>query len=248
MPGNFGADSDILHAHEVFAELDDRRVLSDFIQHLGLRLSMENDGNSAALGEYLFGRQEHDGTLLSSFILAMAWAVASSPKGGHSQGHMAMQDCQGFLFPYGAPRPSALDLLETLQRDGKQVKDFSDILTVAPDDPILAHWCVRAGAQLRKAIRAATAFLDPSTIIIGGRLPVFVLELVVGAILAEPIAPPSRGLRIAPVRASSLGPLGGAIGAASLPLFSSLYVGARPDLGNPYLNGRSMPNAPDQVR
>ncbi len=239
MPGNFGSDTDLLAPHEVFSELDDAGVLADFVGRLGLPFHLENDGTSAALGERVFGRQKGDGH--SPYLIHLGHGVGGGVivDGAPFTGAHGNAGLPGFLYPYGAPRPSGLDLLDGLRAQGHAIADFRDLDTFAPDHPDLVAWCARAGAQLRLAVQAASAFLDPSVIVVGGRLPVFILDRLVSVIRAEPIPAPSRGLRVAPVRASRLGPAGGAIGAACLPLFRSLFADPRTDFGSPYQNGRT---------
>lgn len=239
MAGNFGANGKRLAPHEDLSELDDVEAFKDFVSRLGLPFHMENDGTSAALGEQIFGRQEHDGSSLYLIHLGHGIGGGVIVDGAPFSGANGNAGLPGFLYPYGVPRPSARDLLEHLLVRGHELSDFRDLDSLSPEDPDLAEWCRRAGRQLRDAVRAACAFLDPSVIVVGGRLPVFILERLVTEISSEPISPPSRGLTIPPIRASRLGPAGGAIGAACLPMFRSLFAGAHAGFGSHYLNERT---------
>jgi hypothetical protein len=96
-------------------------------------------------------------------------------------------------------------------------------------------WIGCAGVQLRQAVRVATAFFDPACIVIGGRLPGSLNARLVEIALASPIDGPSRGLPIAPVRASLFGSQVGAMGAACVPLFKTFFPGPSLTLGVPIL-------------
>ena len=102
------------------------------------------------------------------------------------------------------------------------------------------QWIERAAVQLRHALRVTTGFFDPSTIIIGGRLPSDLNKRLVKRAIKTPLEGPSRGLTVAPVRASTLGPKAGAVGAACIPLFRTFFTGENWDAGNNHLNIESV--------
>ena len=116
-------------------------------------------------------------------------------------------------------------MIETLADAGYDVADFNDIEHLMNDCPSLDAWIARAGSQLAVAVQAATGFLDPSVIVVGGRMPTAVNSRLVSHILKNAVEGPSRGVCLAPVRASALGPEGGALGAACLPLFAKFFNG-----------------------
>lgn len=133
----------------------------------------------------------------------------------------------------------------TLNGAGFAIHDFVDLERL-PDsaEVALGAWVERAGKQLSETVRVATAMFDPALIILGGRLPELVTDKLVGAISSQPILGPSRGLEVAAVEASRLGPRAGAIGAACIPFFASLFSAAVADDGSPYLNGRKPKSRP----
>lgn len=89
-----------------------------------------------------------------------------------------------------------------------------------------------------RVARVATAFVDPELIVIGGRLPSDMNADLVERIQHLDLVGPSRGLPVAPIQASKLGPQTGALGAASLPVFASFFAGSVGSGHNPYVNGR----------
>ena len=238
MPGNFDGGGMQMRAHGVFADLDDPATLERFIAAFDLPIFLENDGTSAAIGEQVYGQAPDDGEAMFFIHLGHGVGGGAVVNGAPFRGVNGNACLPGFLFPYGAPRPSGLDLIETLAQAGKTISDFSDLEGLDRTAPALLRWIERAGAQLADAARAATAFLDPSVIVVGGRLPTWINAALVARMQAADTQGPSRGLRVAPLRAAKLGPQGGAIGAACLPLFATFFGGHTTTFGSPYLDGR----------
>ena len=245
VPGNFGTFRELIRAHRFFLEFDEDRASRAFSSAFDVPVFIENDGSAAALGEYFFGRGEGDGD--SIFFIHIGHGVGGGAvlDGRLFRGVHGNACLPGVLFPYGRPRPSGQDLFEYLARHGILIDDF-DALAALP--AAARHhvdaWVQRAATQLRHAARVATGFFDPSIVIIGGRLPAAVNARLVASILAQPIEGPSRGLPAAPVRASELGPLAGAIGAACIPLFATFFSGSAWDAGSPYPNALPERTAP----
>ena len=233
MPGNFGPHS--FKAHGIFADFDSPAVVAEFKDTFAQAVWIENDGKSAALGEYVYGRQPDDGRAL--FLIHVGHGVGGGAviDGVPFRGVNGNACLAGFLFPYGQPRPSAFDLLETLTQAGQRLDDFGDLNPILADNRVVDDWVARAGEQLSSAVLAATAFIDPSMVVIGGRLPPVLNQRLVARIHETARPGPSRGLSLAPVRAAQLGPEGSAIGAACLPLFDIFFGGTA---GNNYLDGR----------
>ena len=239
LPGNFGTFEKDLKAHELFSDFDEGRTFKAFTDVFEMPFHFENDGSAAALGEHVFGRLEDDGP--SMFFIHIGHGVGGGAviDGRLFRGVHGNACLPGVLFPYAAPRPSGQDLINCLAAGGIELEDFDHLDRVGEKgEALIDDWVGRAGVQLRDAVRAVSGFFDPSVIVIGGRLPKWLNERLVEAILADPIDGPSRGLVVAPVRASSFGPEVGAVGAACIPMFESFFGGSRSDAGNPYLNGR----------
>lgn len=239
VPGNFGTFSTVLKAHELFAEFSNERTSNAFADVFDIPFFFENDGSAAALGEHVFGRQEADGASLFFIHIGHGVGGGAVVDGRLFRGVHGNACLPGVLFPYGAPRPSGQDLFDNLARAGIMLEDFDELEMLSPTgQEVLDQWIARAGCQLRQALRVATGFFDPSVVVLGGRLPASLNDRLIEVMLAEPIEGPSRGLSVAPLRASKLGPKAGAIGGACIPLFSTFYSGSTWDAGNAYLNGR----------
>lgn len=238
-PGNFGPQGSEIRAHRLFGEFDDPEKVRQFGGTFDAPFFLENDGSAAALGEHVFGRQKSDGN--SIFLIHVGYGLGGGAviDGKLFRGSSGNACLPGVLFPYGEPRPTSQDLLEFLKDQGHTTKDVNSVTYGDKNlEEPLQVWIERAGQQLRHAVRVTSGFFDPSMIIIGGRLPTELNERLVTAILAEPLEGPSRGLQVAAVRASTLGPKAGAVGAACIPLFRTFFTGENWDAGNNHLNGR----------
>ncbi|MCA1408707.1 ROK family transcriptional regulator [Ensifer sp. IC3342] len=239
VPGNFGTASNLLKAHPFFPAFEDGRAIEAFQKAFDVPCHVENDGTSAALGEYVFASENvvHD----PLFFLHIGHGVGGGavidgkPYGG-AHGNACLP---GVLYPYDQPRPSGQDLLANLKKAGFHLRDFEDMGAIPPAaHSTVSEWIRRAGAQLRQSVRIATAFFDPARIVVGGRLPGDLNERLVETILSVPIEGPSRGLPTAPVSVSRLGVHASAVGAGCVPFFRAFFTGAVANSGSTYLNGR----------
>lgn len=239
VPGNFGTMSSILKAHSFFPAFDDGGADDAFKATFEAPYYIENDGTAAALGEYVFGGRIPQPDPMFFIHIGHGVGGGAVIDGRPYRGFNGNACLPGVLYPYDLPRPSGQDLFATLNEAGFVVHDFPDLERL-PDraGAALEIWIERAGKQLGETVRVATAMFDPALIVLGGRLPELVTNKLMSAISSQPILGPSRGLQAAPVDASRLGPRAGAIGAACIPFFASLFSAAVADDGSPYLNGR----------
>lgn len=123
----------------------------------------------------------------------------------------------GRFYPRGAPRPSALDLVQTLSAAGRRVRSMQDLADlVQADDPAVAEWVLRASDQLRHVMNVLDFTVAPDEIVLGGQVPVSLARQVGAAITARSNSATDRPFRH---RTSELGPLASAIGAAFLPIY-----------------------------
>lgn len=225
MPINFGHGGGTVTAHGVFPELVDPTVMDQFLATFDMPILLENDGKTSAIGEHVYGRQPGDGRSLYLLHLAHGVGGGAVIDGVPFYGANGNACLPGFLFPLDRPRPSGIDLVETLVAAGHPVQDFGDIEALIDDCPEIDDWIERAGEQIARAVVAVTAFIDPTVIVVGGRLPHRMNERLVARIRTMPLQGPSTGITLAPVRASTLGPEGGALGAACLPLYERFFNG-----------------------
>ncbi|CDN57649.1 ROK family protein (plasmid) [Neorhizobium galegae bv. officinalis bv. officinalis str. HAMBI 1141] len=245
VPGNFGTMSSILKAHSFFPAFDDGGADNAFRATFEAPYYIENDGTAAALGEYVFGGRIPQPDPMFFIHIGHGVGGGAVIDGRPYRGVNGNACLPGVLYPYDQPRPSGQDLFATLNKAGFVVHDFPDLQRLPERaNATLESWIERAGKQLRETVRVATAMFDPALIVLGGRLPELVTDKLMSAISSQPILGPSRGLEAAPVVASRLGPRAGAIGAACIPFFASLFSAAVADDGSPYLNGRKPRSRP----
>ena len=217
---------------------DDDRAGKAFQHAFDEPVAIENDGTCAALGEYVFARGDGEDPL---FLIHIGHGVGGGAvlSGRVYRGAHGNACLPGVLFPYDQARPSGQDLLDTLRAAGHPIGEFDALENPEPEiSAVVETWIGRAGVQLREAVRTASGFFDPAVVVIGGRLPQWINARLVDVILADPLAGPSRGLAVAPLRTSKLGPSAGAVGAACIPLTATFFPTAVADAGNAYLNGR----------
>lgn len=226
VPGNFSHASGNIRMHSLFPEFDDISLAKIFHDALGWDVVIENDGACAVLGEYFYG-EGHKHRVFFKYHLGHGFRAGVIIDGRPFRGAYGNACVTGVLFPYGQPRPTGQDLIEMLAEAGMPMSDIADLDVPPPEaEPIIARWADRAAVQLEEAARIATGFFDPEVIVIGGRLPSFLNERLVARIDTASLPGPSRGLPVAPMRASRLGPSAGAIGAACALFFTRFFPGA----------------------
>lgn len=222
VPADFIDGARRLHAHAFFPELAREDALLELAAKVPVPVYVENDAASAALGERILGAAQH----FESFLLVHI---------GHGVGGGIMMDGRllrgahgnagmiGIQFPNDQPRPSGQDLFATLQREGIAVDDFADLeaLSVQSCAP-LRSWIKRAGAQLREQLGVTARLFDPEAILIGGRLPMPLLQALLAEVNVPGFCNEGVGLPRPLVVGSMLGPHAGMVGAAALPIFRRL--------------------------
>lgn len=230
LPGDFGETPAFLKAHAYFPALFDQDVSAEFAKAMPVPVFIENDAASAALGERVNGL----GRGVNSFLYVhIGHGVGGGLvlDGRLHRGEHGNAGAIGAIYPMSQPRPSGQDLLESLAAKGVAVTDFDGLEDLRPEDcPPLRQWIARAGAQLETGIHIAARLLDPSAVILGGRLPPHIVSALLEAIDVDLAFRPSRTIPIPPVLASSLGSFAGLIGAASICLFEVLFSEETPAL------------------
>lgn len=208
--------------HTLFPDLAGPGLADRFSQRLGMAAIVENDGRSSAIGERLIGV----GTDYRTFMLVhLGHGVGGGLiiHGAPYRGAWGNAGILGQYYPYGSPRPSALDLLETLRAQGFDARDF-DWLENAPADsaPAIDAWARRVGEQLSGDLARVSRFFGPEAVLLAGRLPAELLTLIASYINFEAVLRPMDNLPIPPLRTSKLGPAAGVVGAAAVPILSVL--------------------------
>ena len=225
LPGNFGSFGKSVEAHEAFLGLDGSAIQKALLNYGEWPVFLENDGTSAALGEYLFGG--HDADTLFMLHIGAGFGGGAVLNGRPYRGHNGNACLPGALFPYGQPRPTLQDLEEYLKDLGLEPSSVFDAARSATTlSPELAAWKNRAKEQIKLAVRLVSGLFDPTVIVMGGMLPSFLSDIIAKEIAREGVEGPSRGLTAAPLYATGLGDLCGPVGAASVPFFRSFFPGS----------------------
>lgn len=238
VPANFPANKGSVLPNALFTEYENVDLDAIFGSVIGLDTTIENDGACAALGEYYFAEGHHH-QVFFMYHLGHGFNAGAVLNGRLYRGANGNACVTGVLFPYGKPRPTGTDLVNELAAIGIPLTDVADLADIpARGQPVVDAWIERAALQLEDAVRIATGFFDPSIIVIGGRLPSPLTQTLTERIRWRDLQGPSRGLTVAPVKASKLGPNGGAIGAACVPFFARFFPGSIESSFNNYADGR----------
>ncbi len=220
IPGDFSTEGRWL-PHVYFPELRDSDVNKRFESVLETPVILENDGRVCAIGERVMGV----GKAYRTFMLVhIGHGVGGGLiiDGKPYRGALGNAGIMGQYYPYGAPRPSGQDLLETLKAEGIDVDDFDDLERLPDDNDVVGRWITRAAGQLCGDIARVSRFFGPEAVILAGRLPPSIMNRLAKAIDLDSELRPMDDLPIPPLLASSLGSSAGMIGAASLPIFQKL--------------------------
>ena len=225
IPGNFGSFGKSVEAHEAFLGLDGSAIQKALLNYGEWPVFLENDGTSAALGEYLFGG--HDADTLFMLHIGSGFGGGAVLNGRPYRGQNGNACLPGALFPYGRPRPTLQDLEEYLRDKGLEPSSvFAAEKGATVLSPELAEWKDRAKEQIKLTVRLVSGLFDPTVIVMGGMLPSFIGNVIAAEIARDGVEGPSRGLKAAPLYASSLGDLCGPVGAASIPIFRGFFPGS----------------------
>lgn len=150
----------------------------DLRQALGLEVVVDNDGNAAALGEYIYGQGETASSLAYLYIDAGLGGgiVQDGQLLRGSRGNAG--EFTGMLPPaMRADRPTLVSLRAMLAEDGHVYDSLADLLANLPDaDATIEHWLERSAPTASAIISAISAIIDPDVIVIGGRLPPFLAD------------------------------------------------------------------------
>lgn len=237
VPGEFSQEKPFIRPHPYFPHLTRVDLRSVFSQGSALPVYIENDCNAAALGERVHGHGIEFRSFFSVFIChGIGGGVIID--GQLYRGSNGNSGGLHTFFPASQPRPSGHDLFDVLARDGGGVRDFCDLeRSGSLDAPGVRPWIYRAGTQLQEALTRVARLFDPDAIVIGGRLPPEFLDEITKIIDTEqfcsdaPTAKPE-------VRASTLGPSAGIVGAAAVVFFENYFSGKVEHPSDNLISGR----------
>lgn len=190
-----------------------------FTDFLGIPVFVENEATCAGLAEF------YDSQLIRSCDTAIVFFLGHGVGAGVISSRNVFRGENGNageiggLFPLDRPRPSAIDLLKTLQDAGVIIETLNEIdLFLGSHAETIATWVDRAGDQLWLAINTGVGWIDPGAIILSGGLPLSILQAlgakITGgrALLDYPLQRPIR------FHVSGLGSWAAAIGGALIPI------------------------------
>ena len=202
-------------------------LASVFSGVLGGPVWIENDANTAMLAEYYNGGLRQSENLL---LIYLSYGVGGGciARGQLFRGAFLNAGEIGALYPLDKPRPSALDLVSTLNAANGREWSLLDLREHGREaaDTVEA-WTNRAADQLYLAALSGICWLDPGGIVICGTLPNWIVESLTEKLESKPW---QRLLGDRPhpkIIASGLGGAASAIGAAILPIHET----ASPALG-----------------
>lgn len=196
-----------------------------FSDALGLPAWVENDGNAAAIGESFLGAGRSHANFVYVFMAAgLGGGVVSNHRllrGTHGNGGEI-----GLILPWRLfELPTLETLLQSINAAGVEVESISELVSrFDPDWPGVREWVERSRDPLSLIASSIAALLDPEVIVLGGRLPRALAEMIIPTIELfddarrhEPRPLPKLTLSQTQVDAC-------AIGAAMLPLEQSFYA------------------------
>lgn len=140
-------------------------------------LWIENDANAAAIAEYYLGGLMRDFSTVVVLLLGFGIGAGVIIDGRLVRGQYGVAGEVGCLFPGHLPRPSPLDLLSDLRRNGCDLSSVADIdFTDRAQVPTIDAWLDRAAHQLETVCNTAFAWLDPGAIVLAGALPSAIMQ------------------------------------------------------------------------
>ncbi len=236
MPGPFGVEGITSVGPTALPGWQDFPIAAELGRLTGLAVIVENDATAAAIGERLHGVARS----LDSFVYLFIGTGLGAGLflGGHlfkGSAHNAGEIGHMIVEPEGRPCPcgnrgcferylslrAAYEWLKFPDPDHASPEMLSELL--ARGDRRLQRWIGSVLPPMRRAVNILESMLDPDAIVLGGFLPLPILEMLFERL--EPL-PPSVGARRA--RTSPrilLGAAGretSALGAAALPIFDEI--------------------------
>jgi predicted NBD/HSP70 family sugar kinase len=160
-----------------WANLDIESVLEN---DLSLPVWIENDGNAAAIGESLVGvgRWARDFVYL---YVATGLGGGIIVDGNLLRGEYGNAGEVAQLLPPGSyPHPNLELLFRLVKKHGIEVDSVTEMIhRFDPGWPGVEEWIAKVQDSLSLIASASAAILDPKAIVIGGRIPPKLAELVI---------------------------------------------------------------------
>ncbi|QUM76768.1 ROK family transcriptional regulator [Moritella sp. 24] len=199
-------------------------IRDELSKYLNTDVWLENDGNAAALGEFIYDRKPLNS---NHFYLYLGYGIG----GGHLhngvpyRGHYGNAGRIGKLFPLKEHRPSLNNLYKQLGLTEINPMRYQALLTeLEKNNPIIDTWAKNSIPSFKQAILAIKTILDPQEIIIGGLIPQGILDKIYHELEHELQDLKDDDEPLLKVSFAKLaGDKSAAIGAAALPLYKKIF-------------------------
>ena len=234
MPGPFGVEGMTSVGPTALPGWQDFPVAEELQQLTGIAVTVENDATAAAIGERLYGVARKLGSFVYLFIGTGLGAglfldghlYKGSRHNAGEIGHIIVKpgglpcDCgkRGCLERYVSLR-AAYDRLDLPDPDHASPDLLEELL--ARGDSRFEAWLAEAVDPLRQAIDILEMALDPETVVLGGFMPLPVIEALASRLEPLHLSVSSTSARMTPrVLVGAAGKDTSVLGAAALPIFS----------------------------
>lgn len=234
MPGPFDVEGMTSVGPTALPGWQDFPVADELQRLTGIAVTVENDATAAAIGERLYGVARNLGSFVYLFIGTGLGAglfldghlYKGSRHNAGEIGHMIVKpgglSCgcgkRGCLERYVSLR-AAYDRLDLPDPDHASPDVLEELL--AQGDDRLEAWIADAVDPLRQAIDVLELALDPETVVLGGFMPLPVIEALVARLEPLHLSVSSTRARSTPrVLVGAAGKDTSVLGAAALPIFS----------------------------
>jgi len=180
---------------------------------------IENNANSSAIGEFYRGEWPncHDLTSIDLGYGIGAGVIANQKllRGGFGNAGEI-----GIAFPGDKQRPSLMNLLSTLREHELDVENLANLLAIK--HPVVEKWIDRCCEQVEQTVMGCIQWLDPQIIILGGRMPPSVLQIIVDTVNENIGAKLDEFKPTSTLVVSKMGIESASWGAAMIPLYQIL--------------------------
>ena len=233
MPGPFDVEGMTSVGPTALPGWQDFPIAEELQRLTGIPVTVENDATAAAIGERLYGVARNLGSFVYLFIGTGLGAglfldghlYKGSRHNAGEIGHMIVKpgglECgcgkRGCLERYVSLR-AAYECLEIPDPDHASPELLQTLLA---NGDSLEAWVAQAIDPLRQAINMLELALDPETVVLGGFMPVGVIELLASRLDPLYLSVSSTSARTVPrVLVGAAGKDTSVLGAAALPIFS----------------------------
>jgi predicted NBD/HSP70 family sugar kinase len=236
MPGPFGVEGLTSVGPTALPGWEDYPIAAELTRQAGLPAIVENDATAAAIAERLHGVARDlasfvylfVGTGLGAGLFLGGHLYKGSAHNAGEIGHMIVEPggracvCgnRGCLERYFSLR-AAYEQLALPDPDHATPELLAELL--ARRDPRLERWIASVLPPLRRAVNILESLLDPDAIVLGGFMPLALLQHLVERIEPLPRSVGARRQRSQPrVLIGAAGRDTVALGAAALPIFDEI--------------------------